>query len=293
MSKTKITWAAIVAVAALAACSDPTASPVASKLSGQPLFAVGDPTTSTPLPGQLKVCKTGNVSGTFSVTKVAVNGGVGTAQNPLTVAPADPCRIAGADAGGSGVGTDFTLTEGAAPANTVQSVVSCVTVVEGTLGTCALTNGQEFFINSIHGIVITYNNVFTPPSTGCTFTKGWYRNNGSSTVIGVDGRTKAQAQAIFNATPGQPGSVTWPAGRNDILNLYQQLLTALNNLGGDANALDGPPALDAAITAALAGTGGAGTAITSNLTVAQASTLINALTFFNEGNVTGWPHCDD
>ena len=131
----------------------------------------------------------------------------------------------------------------------------------------------------------------TPPPSVCTYTKGWYRNNGSDTVIAVDGRTKAEAQAIFKATPGKPGGVTWQGG-NDTLNLYQQLLAALNNLGGDANEDAGPAAVDAAIDAAQAGTGGTGLNITSTLTQGQTSTLINTLSSFNEGKFAGFPHCD-
>ena len=131
----------------------------------------------------------------------------------------------------------------------------------------------------------------TPPPSVCTYTKGWYRNNGSDTVIAVDGRTKAQAQAIFGATPGKPGGVTWQGG-NNTLNLYQQLLAALNNLGGDANEDAGPAAVDAAIDEAQAGTGGTGLNITTTLTQAQVSSLIDTLSAFNEGKFAGFPHCD-
>jgi len=133
----------------------------------------------------------------------------------------------------------------------------------------------------------------TPPPTICTYTKGWYQNpNGAPTVIAVDGRTKEQAQAIFAATPGQPGGVTWQGG-NNTLNLYQQLLAALNNLGGDANEDAGPPAVDAAIDAAQAGTGGTGLDITTTLTPDQVGDLADTLSAFNEGQFPGFPHCDD
>ena len=134
------------------------------------------------------------------------------------------------------------------------------------------------------------------PSPNCTFTKGWYRNkNGSPTVIAVDGRTVLEAQTIFKATPGDPLGVTWtdqgapPPFGNANLNLYQQLLAALQNLGGDP--LGGPPAVDAAIAAALAGTGGTGLDITVSLTSAERSALIDVLSDFNEGQFAGFPHC--
>jgi hypothetical protein len=135
---------------------------------------------------------------------------------------------------------------------------------------------QDYIFNVVPHVI---------PSGGCTFTKGWYRNHGSNTVTAVDGRTKAQAQAIFAATPGQPGGVTWQGG-NDVLNLYQQLLAAILN-GGTS----GPAATQAAIAAAQAGTGGTGLNITTTLTQTQVSDLIDALTAFNEGTLPGFPHC--
>jgi len=98
---------------------------------------------------------------------------------------------------------------------------------------------------------------------------------------------------VFNATPGQPGLVTWTGG-NNTLNLYQQLLAAINNLGG--NELGGPPAVDAAIAAAKAGTnvtangGGVQIALVAGTDV---SGLINTLSSFNEGSLAGFPHCAD
>jgi hypothetical protein len=139
------------------------------------------------------------------------------------------------------------------------------------------------------GAGILFYNVATPVDH-CGYTKGWYRNkNGSPTVIAVDGRSIAEAQAIFAATPGKPGGVTWGANNNN-LNLYQQLLAALQNLDGDP--LGGPAAVDQAIAAALAGTSGTGL----NIIVApgtDVSGLINTLSSFNEGKFAGFPHCTD
>jgi len=137
---------------------------------------------------------------------------------------------------------------------------------------------QDYIFNIVPHVI---------PAGGCTFTKGWYRNHGSSTVTAVDGRTKAQAQAIFAATPGKPGGVTWQGG-NDLLNLYQQLLAAILN-GGTT----GPANVQAAIAAAQLGTGGSGLNITTTLTQTQISTLMNTLDDFNSGKDAGFPHCGD
>jgi len=139
-----------------------------------------------------------------------------------------------------------------------------------------------------------------PPDI-CTYTKGWYQNkNGSPTVTDMDGRLKAANQAIFAATPGKPGDVTW--GRNgatdnkpnNLLNLYQQLLAALHNLGGNPTA--GPNDVDDAIADALAGTNEDGKGdyhINTTLSDTEISDLIETLSAFNEGKFAGFPHCTD
>ena len=181
-----------------------------------------------------------------------------------------------------------TITELDAPGTTLESIDFVSGAAAGSENEAGRT--VTVWVNAFHSSTATFTNVAVHEPGGCTYTKGWYRNNGSNTIIaGIDGRTIAQQQAIFNATPGKPGSVTFGADNNN-LNLYQQLLAALNNLEGDATA--GPAAVDAAISAALAATGGSGTAIT----VAggtDVSGLISVLSAFNEGQYTDWPHCDD
>ena len=145
----------------------------------------------------------------------------------------------------------------------------------------------------MHGYRITYNNVLTPhtppPTTSstCTYSKGWYRNQGNGTVTAVDGRTADQAKAIFKATPGKPGGVTF-GGNNSLLNLYQQYLAALLNGGAS-----GPAGVKAALDAVGNGTGGTGLDITATLSKDQLSAHTDTLSSFNEGSFQGFPHCDD
>jgi hypothetical protein len=134
--------------------------------------------------------------------------------------------------------------------------------------------------------ILFYNVPEPPPPGGCTYTKGWYRNNGSSTVVDVDGRSAADARTIFAATPGKPNGVSWGADNNN-LNLYQQLLAALLNGGAS-----GPAAVQTAIADAQAATGGAGLVITVAAGT-DVSGLISTLSAFNEGTFAGWPHCAD
>src|SRR6476620_319273 len=182
--KAALAAGASLGIALLAACSDAATGPKANVLVPKASFALNDLTTSTPEVGQLKICKAGNIGGTFAVTFDAGAGGAGvpSAQNPIAVANGE-CRVAGLDAGDAtqSKGDFFHVTENAAadPANTTQVLTSCVDISGPT--PCA-NFANNYFINNVHGVTLTYTNTFTPPPTGCTFTKGWNRNNGSNTV---------------------------------------------------------------------------------------------------------------
>jgi hypothetical protein len=164
---------AVMAVAFLAACSDSPTAPAASKAAFVPKssFAVNDLTNNTPVVGVLKICKLGNVGGTFVVTDIGNGtGGTGTPsiQSPITVANGT-CRIAVEDNGDANLfkGDFFSVSENAAadPANTVQALTSCA----GVEGAIACNN--NYFVNNVHGVVLTYTNTFTPPppgDQGCT-----------------------------------------------------------------------------------------------------------------------------
>jgi hypothetical protein len=281
------------ALVGLAACAGESTSPSKFLSPTSASFTVGAVTDNTPQVGVVKVCKTGNAGGSFDVSAVAVGASTGTVSGLNTLIATGECRIVAEDDGPDGVGSNVTISEDAA-ANTVSSVTGCVfiggspPVVDGN--PCAF-NPTDRFINHFHGYVVTFNNTFTPPPAGCTYTKGWYQNkNGAPTIVlTLDGRTPNEQRAIFAATPGQPGSVTWGTNNkpNNLLNLYQQLLAALNN-GGAA----GPQSVQDAIAAALAATGGSGL----NITVVGSpdiGALITPLSNFNEGNVAGFPHCGD
>ena len=279
----------------MAACSDsPTAPTAAAVKMPTTSFAIGDITNGPApeaAPGVIIVCKTGDVGGSFDFNRttegpaVDPTGGVAADQSIDT----GKCLEVARDNSPSGSGSHITITELAAQGVTF-SITACRFrgyALDGvTLNPpedCTYSNGGDLFLNHFHGFVITYNNV--QEAQGCTYTKGWYRNNGSSTVTAVDGRTKEQAQAIFAATPGKPGSVTWE-GDNNTLNLYQQLLAALLNGGAS-----GPAAVQQAILDAQAATGGTGLDITLAAGT-NVSGLIATLSAFNEGTLPGWPHCD-
>lgn len=197
----------------------------------------------------------------------------------------------------AGGGTDATVTivenESANPTDVVfekvdvyQNNAGAVSMTSSTTNSAAAKIGGP--VTATFGASVVFYNVLDE-ITGCTYTKGWYRNNGSSTVVDVDGRTAAQAQTIFGATPGKPNGVTWEGG-NNTLNLYQQLLAALLNRG--SNASTGITEVDQAIADAEAATGGSVLNITL-VAGTDVSALIETLSAFNEGTYEGWPHCDD
>jgi hypothetical protein len=288
--KAALAAGASLGIALLSACSDsPTAPSKAAAFIPKSSFALNDLTTSTPVAGQLTICKAGNIGGTFTVTFTAGQGGAGvpSAQNPITVANGE-CRVAGLDAGDASQskGDFFHVTENAAadPANTTQVLTSCVDLSGPT--PCA-NFANNYFINNVHGVTLTYTNTFTeppPPPSGCTFTKGWYQSK-NATITGVDGLSVDVETAFFAAQPNKTGSVSF-VGPNNLLNLYQQLLAALENGGAG-----GPQAVQDAIAAAQAGTTVTGTVLTTSLSNTDISNLINTLTAFNEGTFPNWPHC--
>jgi len=306
MTTKKLPLAVALATFAMA-CSDPT-TPLRSLPGDAPSLAVTSTiTASPPVPfGAIELCKTSNVAGTFTFTTSttatsATRVDDGTPDVSITVGAGGGtvCEIvySGNTLPNAGGSNSFTIVENANAATLSNIDVVRYLHPDPTYVALSLSDTEDeatrtavVRINSDMSRRVTFTNTTTVVTTGCTYTKGWYRNNGSSTVIAADGRTIAQVQAIFDATPGKPGSVTF-GGDNSLLNLYQQLLAAINNLGGNLTA--GPASVDAAVAAALAGTGGTGLNITTTLTQTQISDLTETLSSFNEGLLAGWPHCDD
>jgi len=132
---------------------------------------VGDLTNPTPQVGVVKVCKLGNVSGTFAVTTASVNGGSTSAPSNPTV-EVGACVIVATNAD-EGKGEDVTITETSAGLQGVTG--EGIDVVTGTLFPISFANGGTVFVNRYHGYTLTFtNNVVLPPpppptaSQGCT-----------------------------------------------------------------------------------------------------------------------------
>lgn len=272
-----------VAVLTLAACSESITPP------GAPTgMAPGDAVTppGAAVAGQIQVCKLGDVSGTVSVSGTPFgSGGTGfttVSGGSVELAPGECVELA-RDESPQGSGTNATVSETSPDADSVT-----VTCIDNGGNPC--NADAPLSLNIIHGYLITYTNHFEeePPVEQCTFTKGWYRNNGEDTVSDdlIDGLTADEARAIFDATPGKPGDVTFTS--NDLLNLTQQLLAAIQNGG-----MSGPDEVQDAIDDAVAEITITGLAITTTLSKSEISELIETLSSYNEGEFEGFPHCDD
>ena len=272
------------ALLALAACSDSSTAPGARSLSGASLAADGTAASfnQNNIDHLFVVCKQGTtgvirVTGSVTTTVTLNDDGI--------TGTADDCDIVSNNSNNT-VLTIRAEEVAADNPNVTLNSVAWLRDSDGSnpgAGDIGTTFVQQTYNTAFHGFVAIFNNVAVV--THCTYTKGWYRNKGGDSFNGVDGRTKAQAQAIFDATPGKPGSVTF-GGDNSLLNLYQQFLAAILNGGAT-----GPADVAAAISAN-AGEFGTGFAITTTLTKAEISSLTELLSNFNEGNRDGFPHCE-
>jgi hypothetical protein len=171
------------------------------------------------------------------------------------------CKIAGAGVTSADVFT-FSLT--------TQTVTRTVTIAAGSctsliVGTRADAQTEGYFANHASAVTALF---------------------GSGVTVKVDSAqlTAAQVQALLMATAGKPGGVTFTS--NALLTLVQQLLAAdLNILRGSA----APASVLAAMAEANGGitisVNGSSIALTTSLTTSQLSSLIDALTAFNEGRV--------
>jgi len=199
--------------------------------------AVGDTTTSTPAFGQIRICKQGNVSGTFTVTSSPVGGGTATVLNPITVA-AGTCRQAASDVDTvNGLGSNITITETSAGLQSISA--QRIDAPNSTITSFSFANGGTLFLNIFHGFTITFtNNVAPPPpphgDEGCT--PGYYKQSQH-----FDSWTTYSRSADFDATFGV-----------NFFNPNITLLQALGNGGGGVNAL-GRHAVAALLNAASAG----------------------------------------
>lgn len=295
--RTNLVRGTVVAAVILAACSDATGpgatEPRLTPSSLVPAFVWTGPAGGEVEPGKLKVCNVWDGASGGIMTLSAsffdnfANGTLSRMPAPYSI-PANGCTVIATSTepfmmdeldGFSGLDIP--------PAQRVSAERFYSDVGESYGG------GMIVGWNAQRGatIVFTYKLLAAPPNTGCTNTTTWYRTKGSESItLVLDARQPDSQRAIFAATPGKTGGVTWDGGK-EVLDLYQQLLAAWNNVGGYSDA--GPADVDAAIAGALAVTAGYGTNIdlVGTPTKREIKALIDILSAFNAGKYDGWARC--
>ena len=152
--------------------SSPTSAEVAAISSTN---VVGDVTTSTTVAGVAKVCKSGNVAGTFTVTLVQ---GTASVLSPITV-PSGGCRVVAEAQANSFPRAQVSITETSAGLQSVSLQTCSNSVPNGpcnVIASPAFSNGGtvEIFDNGDNraGATATFVNNVTPPQTVAQFVIG-------------------------------------------------------------------------------------------------------------------------
>jgi hypothetical protein len=175
MSYSGIARFAVAGLLGLAACSiagDNLPTSIKAPTSAQ-FQAVGDLTDDTPELGVLKVCKTGNASGEFTLARSqfgSIFQGYIFDHSATFTLDLDVCRVVAVDNGLDGVWSILTLTE--TSIGLVSVAGERIDVIPGTTNTIIsalnFTNGDSHAVNSFHGAVITFENFVAPPQV-CDF----------------------------------------------------------------------------------------------------------------------------
>ncbi len=229
------------AVVGLTACGgdvSPTGSAASRTITA---FIVGDPTNSTPEYGKIKVCKSAssNVSGTFTVSRVAVGASSGTVEPNPTVAPGN-CTIVAEDAGLAGSGSNVTISESSAGLVSVSATRIDLNPSTGldVISSEPFADGGTKFVNGFHGFTITFENTVVippppPPPGGQGCSPGYWKNHNFPA-----GYTKGQLfSSVFeDAFPGKSLQTVLSTGGGGLTALGRHTVSALLNaaaLGGN------------------------------------------------------------
>jgi hypothetical protein len=211
-------WLAFLVV--VAACTDvDTTQPRISRIA-KPGFAVaGTLVTDTPVLGELIVCKRGVGSGDFTVGRTPDGTGFGvgaTGLAALTLATSF-CEVVVEDQAGENGGETVAVTEQNA---NFQSVTGFFIGINGVTPLANPQNGDSYFINSFHGIVLLFTNALVeeppPGNQGCT--PGYWKQD-----------------QHFGNWPVALGTTFADAGMS--FGFTGTLLAGLQAGGGDVNAL--------------------------------------------------------
>lgn len=178
--------------------------------------------------------------------------------------------------------------------------VSLITVTgAGSLVSSDLAAASAVVTVAVGVTEVTVTNKKPPKVTGCTQTKGYYKNHAdvvAQRLAGSGGRLTIGGASL---TAAQIDEIYGRNASNFLNQLSQQLITArLNQLGGAST----PDAVETAVNAAqalvqqaggpLAGTARSQTTVVQNGVTYTASGLVDVLSGYNEGTAAGGPpHC--
>lgn len=175
---------------------------------------VGDTVNNTATLGQIRVCKAGNVNGTFTVTGAAFGGGTFTTLPNPTVSTGT-CKVVAESPSGDLAGANITITE--TPSTNLQSITISRNNAGTILPSPAFSNGDTVVVNSFHGSTITFTNNFTPPPAQLAVVKtpnaGTFTSGGQATFTIVvsnpaaAGSASATSVTLSDALPGNGGLV--------------------------------------------------------------------------------------
>lgn len=242
-----------------------------------------------PQTGTLTICKIAgsgvNVGDSFSFTTSA-NGGA--ASSPISVMAGTANAPGCASAGTFNVGDSVVVTEAASTGVTVSAITGTSTI-NLTAGTATVT------IVAGDNNKVTYTNTkASPPTvTGCTFTKGYWKNHTEAITAAM--LTQVNTALGTSLTMDQLVAILGgaPAG-NYAIELASQLITAELNIAGGASST---ASVNAAITTAisyLVFDSSGNVTLASGVTNDQASTVNGVLDQYNNGLASGGPaHCDE
>jgi hypothetical protein len=169
---------AVAGLVGLAACTAPGDNgPTAIKPpNSAQLLTVGELTNNTPELGVLKVCKTGNAGGEFTLAR-SQNGlppllGYIFDHLPTFTLDVNVCRVIAVDNGGDGIWSILTLTETSIGLVSISgqqiNVIANSPTNETEIKALTFANGGSHAVNSFHGAVITFENFIAPPQV-CDF----------------------------------------------------------------------------------------------------------------------------
>lgn len=172
--------------------------------------------------------------------------------------------------------SQVTVTQTGGPAGSTYNTTNCVDD-PGVAITSPCANPSTIHSNVFHGSKSTFVNV-APTSVGCTYTFGWYKNQGNGTVPTTSFFGTAWTWRQVLAFKGQG---------NLYYTLADQYIPAKLNIGGGS----APPAVAQAIIDAQTFFTGRALGSTTGYTATTLNAITKTLNDFNDGLVVGWPHC--